>query len=940
MLKFLLFLFLYKNIILVKYSNQDIIPKEIIHEEPQNEYWIKGNFYEYYIDITNYDINEQNVFEIYGLNQDIDTDNINIYLLLTNITDIQLIKNNTIKPDLYNDRYYINSDNIQRETISQMNYFFLIFKKTEISQNFLIILIECIYKLEVYFYVGRRIPMISIEQKYQNEIELYTEKIEVRNDIRLYYKLNIDKIDKINNNIYFFLENNNIEEKNFEVIFFKNFSIVEPYKSNLLILEKNTINIKEIYFGIIGNEDDSILINLTIRIDNNKFYLIDKETREDIKLYIEDIKCDKDIFIIENYKNLNKIKTFLILEKLYGNFTLKYHNSFEDLNFENLNPKNAIETTNNIIELNGLNNIYILKCNIPSAFHFEIFYDLYQPLELDIGGSIKTLIHPNYGQTAKCINLIIEKSLLYNYEICKYYKYKAHVSVLAGNITNNTIFETVYYSQGKDHYIYNENDYTELIFCDNFDKYYPHIAFWTTDYLFIEYYFSSNILYSNMAEGRATFNSYYPNSALKIQRDVSFDYISFEAKCSQYIIGYYEIKLINDKDIESGSNIVFVGLPKIKMPEDNIINLNFSNPYNKFESILNEEDLRNNFYLLLSFKIARTTIKINTNIEYINNNQKVPLSQTKSEIIKPETEYEIKSNKTNYKINNKILFNINKCGNSANYSLINYYQDKNNIIKETPILNTHEIITIDNIYSQSKMQLLKLSEKKESNKEEQIYPAIYYNEGDILLNYFYTNDHIINNLIFNTDFSISYEEKKWSDITLSWKQYIYKEENSQKINIATNYSIYILPKYSVVKTMCQLFLIPANKSLVNSTKVDIHLNEGEYKISIIANVINEEIPFNIKYETIELNIIKKFDIALMLILSTIGLIVILLVLYLIFRKKINFFIKRKRSSSEIDKSSIDNDDTDTDNDNEEEEKQKNTKKQKLTEELIKMISKK
>ena len=227
---------------------------------------------------------------------------------------------------------------------------------------------------------------------------------------------------------------------------------------------------------------------------------------------------------------------------------------------------------------------------------------------------------------------------------------------------------------------------------------------------------------------------------------------------------------------------------------------------------------------------------------------------------------------------------------------------------------------------------------KESNAVEEqdiIYPAVYYNKGDILLNYFFINSNNLNNLKFNSDLSINYEEKDWSNIGLSWKEYVFKEEKNKRTNIPTNYSIYILPKYSIVNTMCQLSLIPANISVKSKTNVDINLNEGEYKITIIANVIDEEIPFNIKYNTIELNIIKKYNVTLIVLLSVLGVILALIVPFLIFRKKIILRFKRKRSSTEIDDSIYDNKDSEIND----EEEQNKAQKQKLTEELIKMINK-
>ena len=99
--------------------------------------------------------------------------------------------------------------------------------------------------------------------------------------------------------------------------------------------------------------------------------------------------------------------------------------------------------------------------------------------------------------------------------------------------------------------------------------------------------------------------------------------------------------------------------------------------------------------------------------------------------------------------------------------------------------------------------------------------------------------------------------------------------------------------------MCQLFLIPSNKSIINKTEIKIDLNEGQYKITIIGTVIDSEIPFEIMYNILELNVIKKTNITLIILLSLLGAMIFILILFMIFRKKILFALKRRRLSENI-----------------------------------------
>ena len=156
--------------------------------------------------------------------------------------------------------------------------------------------------------------------------------------------------------------------------------------------------------------------------------------------------------------------------------------------------------------------------------------------------------------------------------------------------------------------------------------------------------------------------------------------------------------------------------------------------------------------------------------------------------------------------------------------------------------------------------------------------------------------------------------------------------------MAINYSIYILPKNSVANTICQLFLIPVNKTIINSTKIKIELNEGEYKIFIIASVIEENMPFEIMYNVRELNIIKKSNTILIVLLSLSGIIVIILVILLfIFRKKITALCKGKKLLDNISDFDINSSITDINGTGEGDIKE--NKKHKLSEELIKMMNK-
>ena len=843
-------------------NNQEIVPKELFHGIVKNDSWEIEKFYEYYLNISDYELYEENIFEIYGKNININSSDIKLYLLLTDIKDVELIKQGIIKPNIEEDIYPISSENIKFDTLSNRTYLFIPFFKNSSLHNFLIILVENINndQFDVIFYISKRIQIINIEPDNSNNIEVFTKEIEAKDDIRLYYKINIENIDLIQNNLYLFVNKFENETIVLEVVYYLDFFSLYLIDFNIFTIEKNSLNISETYLGIKSknNYNKERYVNISIRIDDNKFYYLSGYQREKSKIYVENMECNKDVFIFEDYLENNNTNSFYsILDELYGNFSLYYYYPIKDLNFENFDESDAIEISKKILKLYSLVNVYILKCFTPTAFHFEIFFNSDMPIYMPIGETIKTYLPSSRDY----------QSFVHLKNLNEFYEFKVKVRILDDDIMRNRTLTCLFHNQRKDEeidIIEPNYEHKQLFYEDYFDYYYPHFSFKNSYDMIVEYYYTSNYLFKNIVEGRTKIDSLPFIASFKISKTELFDYILIEVESEENIIGEYELKLINKEDIEDETNIVYVGLPRIWLPYSNSINLKFSNPYNKYDQIANIKSENNYFYILFVFYTESKPIYLN--IEYIYNEEIVNISPIKAEIILLKTEYEINLDDNNYRIKDKLLFNINKCNNLVNYTLFNYYENKQNILKETQITNSYQTIILDNRYKKSKMILNKELEEEIKN-DSIIYPAAYYNKGDILLNYFLIESSILKEIKFTSDFNINYEEETWSNIILYWKEYVYIESNDEKINIATNYSIYILPKNSVVNTICQLYLIPSNKSIINSTKTKIYLNEGEYKIFIIADVIDENMPFKNIYNIMTLKIVKVINVTLIVILS-------------------------------------------------------------------------
>ena len=91
------------------------------------------------------------------------------------------------------------------------------------------------------------------------------------------------------------------------------------------------------------------------------------------------------------------------------------------------------------------------------------------------------------------------------------------------------------------------------------------------------------------------------------------------------------------------------------------------------------------------------------------------------------------------------------------------------------------------------------------------------------------------------------------------------------------------------------------------------------------------------YNILELNVIKKTNITLIILLSFLGTMIIILLILFIFRKKINL-CGRKNISNNIKVINLHN--SINENSNEDEDEYEKNKRSKLAEKLIKMMNKK
>ena len=319
-----------------------------------------------------------------------------------------------------------------------------------------------------------------------------------------------------------------------------------------------------------------------------------------------------------------------------------------------------------------------------------------------------------------------------------------------------------------------------------------------------------------------------------------------------------------------------------RIENKNEIYIRFSNPYDKYNSRINQEDF---IYLLVKFdNVKNNNNTIYIDIRYYYNNSIITLEHSKPKIILNGKEYKIFGDK-NINEKNKLLLNLYKC-NEINYYLRTYYENNENTIYEEKINNNENILLHDNLFNNTKFIIYSNNSQNIPNKNnsKSLKLASYYENGDIYMNYFPLNESLYKSIKFKNDYKIFYEDQHYKKILFNWNDFI---ENKEIINnLQINYSLYILPIYSPIKTICQMSLIPPNASIINKNNYEIDLPKGDYKIGIIASIVNEEFPLIRFYNFSNINVPIRIDVILKIIISILSVLLFIgIVVCCYFRKK-------------------------------------------------------
>ena len=836
------------------YSLFDFSPKTVNLNMSEN--------YIFYLDIQDYKIGDENVLQI--LCNDIDA--IKKIILLEIDESIINKENEIINEENINIIKNISEKNIKKKLYMDKYYFDILIKKTNKNQKLFCILLNTDLEnnnFQIELYVSSIIPNFYLYEDDIDKGKIFTQVFYMDHKIEKFFKFNLINISLEESNLIFYISDKKVS----------NFLIGNITSNNIngqiLVIEKNSTRELNhtIYLSLIG-EFQSTEIQIAKDYHDIKYYY--NSNREDTSQYIERLNCNKDFYIIENYQR-NNLNYYLNTVPFYGDYKLVY---YEEINGSNINdifiPNNEIEIDKKVKKIDSFFNILKLSCKTSTLLKIKYF---------NINNKISEIIE---GEEIISYNEKNQDNIILNAD---------------NSLKKYTFFLGIYENTERYNYTRINFFFKEYKTLDNrnrtqinqtfqiFHQILPNnkFSFYIQIPGYLKIFLISNLYYKNIVEGLTEITPEAKNISFKLKKDIIFDYfiIKIYSHNKEKLVSVsYEFKIVESDNIVEG--YPYVSINPIKIFNKTEIIMRFSNPYDKFNSQIKENDY---IYFLASFNICdENSFPLYIDIRYYSKDSIFTIEQSMPKIILNEKEYKILGYK-NFTEKNKILINVNKCNLEKNYIIKSYYENDKNIIAEDEIYRRRNILFHDNLYNNTKFILCSNdSSNISNNKNSNLLKASYYEDGDIYMNYFAINESLYNSIKINENYKISYKDNK-KEIELSWPKYIINKEIISNLKI--NYSLYILPYNSPINSTCQLSLIPPNVSMINKNNYEIDLSKGEYKIAILASIINNEFPLTTYYDILKLDVPTRVDIALIIIIIiSISAVIAIIVIFLYCKKKL------------------------------------------------------
>lgn len=802
---------------------------------------MSNSSYYFYMDISDYEINEENTVEININSESVIEKTLVIYDGILECEETE-IKNHYPTELIY-------PLNIRERPNPNGKIVELPFKRTNEKQKFFIVSLKYTETTNsgefTFTFIPRPKYFFINEQSFtdlkpEDEGIITTDKISFTGKIPIYYKISFDKELLKDNNLVFYVTESKLSTIIVGNIINGTNQVNTDYlNNNVYILQKNSpipYN-NTITFYLVGE-----IYRATIKIAkvSSDILFFNKTRPIDMPFNVELLNCKKDVLLVESYEDNSEVPpNYLAISKLYGNYQLKHYNGI-------FSPKltgTGTEISSNITLIEEPKNVIQLTCTTPTSLMFTYLKEVGGNNDYTLEDGDEKTLHIKVTGNIQELNFVLGNdnvSLMYKVTIEQTGK---NVATAVTKINTQLDLKLI------------DNDIMTIDYVGSLDDSNRKLKLTISGTeVTLRIKFASNSLYNRIVEGNTDISFDIRRSLFKLKQDILYDYLQiqiFPKNGVDLIRMKYTFNKYHEKE--------YIPLPKNSREFSHSTVFTYSNPYNKFDSNINKDEI---FYFSLEFLNKAEDYNIYIDIKYMSN-EGIVIKTDDASMVKEGEAYRLVPQMT-IPFVNKIVYNINSCTDISKnaITLKTFYNDANEYISKDEIIQKRQFIVHDLYYNGTTIKV-----ESESASSE------------IYLNYFLVNDERFKLYDFTDNYTINYE-RSGSKIKLTWNNYTKDREH-----FPTKYYIYIYPNTSSVDTMCDFNSSLYNFTVDNITELLQEIPAGGYKVNIIAKSMVETLPFMTIYNSIDMTVFQRSNILLWTFIIVAGVVVLFIIVFYLLRMR-------------------------------------------------------
>lgn len=665
-----------------------------------------------------------------------------------------------------------------------------------------------------------------------------TDVIEFRGKMPTYTKITFDEDLLKENNLVFMIP----EGKQSSIIVGPIMISDKPnydYKNNdILVIDKKgpMPHNKTITFSLIGEINKS---QIQITMVNDEILFFNNTRLINQPFNLELVNCNKKLIFVESYESSKEGEnnSTLYITPLYGKYELFQSHKITS-------PKlytSGIRINSNLVEVEKNNIAVLLQCTKPTSLLFT-YVSPYQETKSTIVDGDEFIYQ--FDEPGRIYEFTLGNDIVS-------YLYKVVVEILSQapsytvlNVAGNT---KIYHTKLNEIFdVAGSNDATKKKF-----------TIQVGESAIIRIKFSSNMIYNRIVEGNTDISYEMKKSIFKLKHDNNYDYVQikfYSKKDVQLIKMKYLFNKYGDKD-----NAPLPVLSRDFSEETTFI---YSNPYNKFDSLLEENE---SYYFSIEFlNENKDDYNVFADIKYISN--KGTAIPCKEGLVVNQGEPYRVTPESKYNIVNAIAYNIITCDDpsKSKMSIETYYNAQKEYVMKDEIISTRQFILHEYNYYGTTISL------KSENETSQMF-----------FNYFLLHEDKFPLYTFADNYTIGFEDLG-KNIRLSWNVFV-----RDKSEIPTKYYIFVYDNTSNLDTICSFNTSLYNFTVDNAVTFEYEIPPGDYVVNIVAKVQIEILPAVTIYNAIQITVPKRSNI-LMWTLIVAGCVIVLFIIV--------FYLLRMRKS--------------------------------------------